>query len=79
MVNRMAGNINVSVSQKGQSHALPLSVAPDWTREHMPRICLLMLGRTYYSAMLLPFTDLVEGVALYHGRPWATLRSKGAL
>jgi hypothetical protein len=38
MVNRMAGNINVSVSQKGQSHALPLSVAPDWSLGLMPRI-----------------------------------------
>jgi hypothetical protein len=37
-----------------------------------------MLGRAYYSVMLLPFTDLVEGVALYHGRLWAALRSKSA-
>jgi hypothetical protein len=40
---------------------------------HMPRtglrgichaFCLLMLGRTYYSARLLPFTDLVVGTFL---------------
>jgi hypothetical protein len=61
---------------KGQSKLCPSPLPRTGVGGICHVFCLLMLGRMYYSVMLL--TDLVEGVTLCHGHPWTTLRSRSA-